>query len=333
MRHMPAPRRGSAFTLIELLVVIAIIAVLIGLLLPAVQKVRAAAARLQCANNMKQIALAQHNYQDAFNQFTPGYLYKGDGFRSGFSATSNEFSWPTLILPYIEQDAVYKTINWTRNFGNGQGGNPICISTPQPLFMCPSDGSVRQAAGSGYFGYSLYAKGNVVANAGIGPMTIVHTTAPPPGPDNTTVRPGVFTVNSKTSAANIPDGSSNTAMLSELITSDAGGTGARGVPDDWRGVMHYPEGSFYMHNRTPNDLTPDQFRRIMCVSRPWAPCVGSHNAWNDRRDILTARSWHPGGVNVALCDASVRFVSSGISLATWQALGTVKQGEILGSDW
>src|ERR1700738_5050633 len=106
MRHS-----GKAFTLIELVVVIAIIAVLIGLLLPAVQKVREAANRLKCQNNMKQIALAQHNYQDAFGQFTPGYLYKGDQFRSGFSATSNEFSWPTLILPYIEQDAVSKTID------------------------------------------------------------------------------------------------------------------------------------------------------------------------------------------------------------------------------
>jgi prepilin-type N-terminal cleavage/methylation domain-containing protein/prepilin-type processing-associated H-X9-DG protein len=324
-------RRG--FTLIELLVVIAIIGVLIGLLLPAVQKVREAANRLKCQNNMKQIALAQHNYQDAFSQFTPGYLYKGDGFRSGFSATSNEFSWPTLILPYIEQDNVYKTIDFTKNFGAGQGGNPVCISTPQPIFMCPSDSAVKQAAGSGYFGYSLYAKGNVVANAGIGPMTIVHTTAPPPSPDNTTVKPGAFAVNSKTSAATILDGSSNSAMLSELITVAASGSGNVGVPDDWRGVMHYPEGSFYMHNRTPDDLTPDQFRRIMCVSQPYAPCVGSHNAWNDRNDIMTARSWHPGGVNVALCDASVRFVSRNISLSTWQALGTIKGGEVLGNDW
>src|SRR5262249_37292141 len=74
--------------------------------------------------------------------------------------------------------------------------------------------------------------------------------------------------------------------------------------------MHYPEGSIYMHNPRPNDLTPDQFRGDMRKCRPWGPCLSSHNAWNDRKDIMTARSWHPGGVNVALCDASVRPVVS-----------------------
>ena len=314
-------RRG--FTLIELLVVIAIIAILIALLVPAVQKVRAAAARAQCQNNMKQIALAQHNYESLFKRLTPGYLYKGDGFASGFSDTSNEFSWITLILPYIEQDNVYKTIKWTANFGAGFGGaNMPTTSTVQTVFLCPAD-MMGQSGGS-WSGGQAYAKGHIVGNAGIGPMKIVHTTAPPPSPENTTVKPGVFAVNSKTRLNRITDGTSNTAMLSELVW---GGSG------DWRGVLHYPEGPFYMHNFTPNDLTPDRFRNGFCFSVPAAPCQVSHNAWNDRNDILTARSRHAGGVNVALCDASVRFVISDMTLTTWQALGTINGGEILGSDW
>jgi len=313
--------RRQGFTLIELLVVIAIIAILIALLVPAVQKVREAAARTQCTNNIKQVALGQHNYHSVYKQLTPGYLYKGDSFASGFNATNNEFSWVTLILPYIEQDNLYQTIVWTKNFGNGASGNPACTGATQALFLCPSD---SMGQGGGQWSGGVYAKGHVLANAGIGPMKIIHTASPAPSPDNTTVKVGPFAVNSRTKLEVITDGSSNTAMLSEIIWGDA---------NDWRGVMHYPEGPFYMHNRTPNDLTPDQFRNAFCKSTLSAPCVASHNGWNDRNDILTARSRHPGGVNVALCDASVRFVSRSVSLLTWQALGTVREGDNVGSDW
>ena len=306
--------RRRAFTLIELLVVIAIIAILIALLVPAVQKVRAAAARAQCNNNMKQIALAHHNYLGFYKKFTPGYIYKGDSFSSGFNELNNEFSWVTLLLPYFDQQPLYDTIDWKKNFGNGATGNPTCTGASQIAFLCPAD----TIQGPGLWSGGVYAKGHVLANAGIGPMTVVHTTNPPPSPDNTPVKQGPFAVNSNTQVAQLTDGLSNTAMLSEIIWGDA---------NDWRGVMHYPEGPFYMHNFTPGDQTPDRFRTVFCKSTQWAPCVGSHNAWNDRNDILTARSRHPGGVNMALCDASVRFISTSINLATWQALGTIRGGE------
>src|ERR1700737_1514161 len=110
---MYSPRRKTrpGFTLIELLVVIAIIAILIGLLLPAVQKVREAAARLQCTNNLKQIGLGLHNYHDANRSFPPGYLASGP-YSDGFTDTAPGWGWAAFLLPYIEQDNLHRQINF-----------------------------------------------------------------------------------------------------------------------------------------------------------------------------------------------------------------------------
>src|SRR5262245_7180156 len=111
--HFARGRRWLGFTLIELLVVIAIIAVLIGLLLPAVQKVREAAARMQCSNNLKQIALACHTYHDAFNLFPINRVgnYDQPNAFGGYDQNSMNWSWLSALLPYIEQDNIYKTGN------------------------------------------------------------------------------------------------------------------------------------------------------------------------------------------------------------------------------
>ncbi len=301
----------------ELLVVIAIIGILVALLLPAVQAAREAARRSQCSNNLKQLGVGEHNYMSSYKYFTPGYQYAGNYFAGGFNAKSNEHTWVTLILPFIEQDSLYNKADWNLNFGQQPNANEIISKSVLPTMNCPSDMSPDIDLGS-------YAKGNYVANYGIGPWINVHTG---PTPQNTTVSPGPIGTNSKT--ANIPDGYSNTALMSEVIIS-------AGAGNDFRGVLHYPEGPMYTHNRTPGDLTPDEIRSSLCDTIPEAPCIGTFPDWSTRQMIVTARSRHSGGgVQIVLCDGSTLFVSRSISLAVWNALGTIsaQAGEVNPSDY
>jgi prepilin-type N-terminal cleavage/methylation domain-containing protein len=319
MRTVHARHRcgRKGFTLIELLVVIAIIAVLIGLLLPAAQKVREAAARMSCTNNLKQIGVALHNYHD-----TNGHLPSGSVWiPPGFDAAGAEATWITHTLRFFEQDNLYNTADFNRGFGQGGAGHPNnkLTSTPLKLFKCPSNEDVAIS----YWGDAkVWARGSYAANNGIGPMT--ETTAP-----NNTRPQGVFMLNSKYRLTDITDGTSNTAFVSELITVP--GDSSQG--NDWRGVMHYPEGPLYQHNQTPNSPVPDEVRQGMCVSVPYAPCIGTSTSWNPKRITFTARSHHPGGVNLLLGDSSVRFVSNDINLSTWRALSSPKGGEVLGDDF
>ncbi len=135
---MNPSRRRRGFTLIELLVVIAIISILIGLLIPAVQKVRESAARMSCANKLKQIGLGLHSYHDANNWFPPGYI---DGNPAGPSTPDNDvgpgWGWAALILPYLEQNNVYRQINF--NVGVGLGVNAQISQQPLSIYQCPSD--------------------------------------------------------------------------------------------------------------------------------------------------------------------------------------------------
>ena len=125
---------------------------------------------------------------------------------------------------------------------------------------------------------------------------------------------GVFYLNSSLSAADIRDGLSHTAFASEIRVVD-------GL--DFRGVLHYPEGPLYHHNYTPNSSVPDEIRSGGCVSVPDAPCDGSlFNSWNPRKLTMTARSAHPGGVDLLLGDGGVRFVGDSVALNVWQALCT-----------
>jgi prepilin-type N-terminal cleavage/methylation domain-containing protein/prepilin-type processing-associated H-X9-DG protein len=192
---MPLHRRArSAFTLIELLVVIAIIAILIGLLVPAVQKVRAAASRASCQNNLKQLALACHMYQDNYKKLPPGWVTSLDGT----VAPNPGWSWATLILPYIEQGplfqqlkATYGNLNTTTGSTAPPGSPTALLQTVIPVYICPADGS-----GTLNTNFNSYAKNNYVANRYI------------LGPDASS-RMAPSTVQG------IPDGSSQVYLLGE----------------------------------------------------------------------------------------------------------------------
>jgi len=308
------PRRG--FTLIELLVVISIIGILVALLLPAVQSARSAAQRLQCTNNEKQIGIALHSHHTALRKFPVGYWWS----EVWSNRESDESTWITHILSYIEQGNLDATRNpnisgsWFGNPNNDPNVDIIRKASP-PIFQCPSDVNVQLAIPVAPF----WARGNYAANNGIGPMTVDRTA--PFEPETTVVKKGVFLQNSKTRMADLVDGSSNTVFVSELLKAPQG--------DDFRGVMHYPEGALYQHNRTPNSPIPDDFRSGLCTSFPRGPCVGTYGDWASRRVILSARSNHAGGVNVLMGDGSVRFVSDQVSLVTWEALSTAGGREVI----
>ncbi len=298
-------RRKSGFTLIELLVVIAIIAVLIALLLPAVQQAREAARRTQCKNNVKQIGLALHNYHDTHLLFPNGY-YQGP-------SSCCENTWILSIFPYIDQTALYNQANFSVTFGSSSANNAV-MGAFIGAFKCPSDGEVALALP----GSPGWARGNYVGNNGIGPQ--VNTTdinASPPARGAA----GLFDTRLNRNLRDITDGSSNTVMASELVK----------VPgNDFRGVMHYPEGPLYQHNNTPNTSIPDSFRSSLCVSVTGAPCTGTYTAWNNRNIILAARSKHVGGVHVLMCDGSTRFVSNNVDTTTWRNLGVPNDGAVIG---
>ena len=293
--------RRQGFTLIELLVVIAIIAVLIALLLPAVQQAREAARRTQCKNNLKQLGLALHGYHDQANTLPPGAI-------QSFSTGLNESTWVTMILPGLDQAPLYMMANFSASFG-GAGANSVILGQKLPPMLCPSDNDVEIALGS-------WARGNYAANSGRGIFTSTESPNPASRPFS-----GPFTMNSKVKMADFTDGTSNTIIVAELLKVKG---------DDFRGVMHYPEGPLYQHDNSPNSTVPDEFRSGLCISTTAAPCTGTYTAWNNRAVRIAARSKHVGGVQVLMGDGAVRFISQNLNLTIWQSLGTHDKGEVVG---
>lgn len=303
-----------AFTLVELLVVIAIIGILIAMLLPAVQAAREAARRMQCCNNVKQIAVALHNYHDTNGQFPPG-----DGFTP---PGGQEWTWAVRVLDYLEQDILGEGVNWEAvNWMDGPGtADPSpemdkLLTAQIASFHCPSDPmatSLRISSDCNVQGTVRKSRISYAANYGQGRQRATNRIN------------GVFYMNSTTKISEIQDGTSNTLLLSELII---------GHSCSMRGIYAYAEGPLFMVDYTPNDPTPDLTRYCDdadALPGAIAPCIGrgNHTGISPIFMVLhTSRSMHPGGVNAGLCDGSVQFISENISLDTWQALGTPNGGE------
>ncbi|QVL34890.1 DUF1559 domain-containing protein [Telmatocola sphagniphila] len=346
-------RRRSGFTLIELLVVIAIIAILIGLLLPAVQKVREAAARMKCSNNLKQMILAAHNYESALGVLPPAYRGNSIG-----GAPQYFDLWGTIALmtPYLEQTAVYNSIDLTQTMYQLTPpyyiNSVTAVQTFVPIFTCPSDKG--QAVETGVYvppGVPL-APSNYAFCLGTGTTTgRTGWLGSPYDAD------GVFYAQSKVRITDITDGTSNTAAASERTLGDGqddGSVASRSAIDtstmyvspqaqltdsacgstlninydQHRGytwVAGEPRCTSYNHYYTPNDrVNPD--------------CVANYTGANpltaySGHGLSTARSRHTGGVNVAFCDGSVHFIRDSISLQTWRSMATRSGGEVLGSDF
>ena len=336
-------RRARGFTLIELLVVIAIIAILIGLLLPAVQQAREAARRTQCRNNLKQIGLAIHNYESSHGSFPPGRV----GFPMVFSAHA-------AILPYLDGGNLYNLIdfNTAPTFVEPPVmpyvQNTIAAMTAIPTYLCPSDlgkvsGSSYAAtnyvvcAGSGADATSRYIRkgdgvmfdvkllgvvkfrgiidglSNTVAvseqTLGMGYSGGGGTaTTPTVIPGSTPPSKPALQVLNLTAAQNDAITGTDTSPANCVVGATGWWAGIRGAK--WMNG-HYGD-TIYNHALTPNSKTFD------CGNL-------SHNA-----GLTAARSQHTGGVMVLLCDGSSRFVNDSIDAQLWQSLATRAGGEVLG---
>ena len=343
-------QRRSGFTIIELLVVIAIIGVLIALLLPAVQAAREAARRLQCVNNLKQIGLATHNYHDTAGTLPLGCAVAFD--RSN-NPIFNGWGITARLLPYLEGQSQFNACNFS--LANETPENDTVMRLGIATYLCPSDGRNReifiddgQPRNNTNYGFNRgdwYVWGGTVS------------TAQPNSP---------FRANRCVPIAAVTDGLSNTVFAAEVKThtpyllncsglvyapvgtavmpgpnvapsavaqyANCGGSLSELRTDS--GHSEWEDGNTsqagFTTAWTPNTVTPGRFGGVLVADTDLI-AVREENG-GPTFAAITARSYHPGGVNVLLGDGSVRFIKNSINGSTWRALGTVAGGEVVSSD-
>ncbi|MEW4452254.1 DUF1559 domain-containing protein [Bremerella sp. JC817] len=330
--------RPAGFTLVELLVVIAIIGVLIALLLPAVQMAREAARRMSCTNNLKQLGLALHNYHDTFLTF-PRYNQRALASNASDSYSCGPH---VKILPFIEQDAMYEqlkttTQNFYRNIADAE---TLVQSNRLSAYVCPSDSPVGNDSRTANCNYPFSTGSNLGWNIAESRQN------------------GVLRFSTETDFAAITDGTTNTIMIGEHVAGD-GDDGAYRVGSDvvrglsWSANESTSQGAISqatidaagvacdnnkanhssyaglrwtrgtMEYAIFNTLAPPNWRYPSCMT---SSSTGNHGS---STGLYAARSRHPGGVNIALADASVRFLTESIDLTTYHAMGSRNGGEVV----
>jgi prepilin-type N-terminal cleavage/methylation domain-containing protein/prepilin-type processing-associated H-X9-DG protein len=305
-------RRG--FTLIELLVVIAIIAILIGLLVPAVQKVRDAAARTQCQNNLKQWGLAAHNYHNSFRKLPPGI--------NKYAPDPRRFNWIIALQAYLEQENITRRWDYT-NFNNNyldpatgkRGGSNTPIALTFATLLCPSDAMPDPAVDNVQDPPDWWALNTYCACAG----TVSY-------PNGAQSKDGLFWTNhSPYRLTAITDGTSNTLLIAERYHGDPIYDSDPYVDDKlyfwaWARYSSNAGDVLFGTGVAINFKLPDNFATL--------PNAQKNLMIAQRRS--NAGSGHTGGANFCFADGSVRFLSETISPVTYQALGTRAGGEVIG---
>lgn len=307
------------FTLIELLVVIAIIAILIALLLPAVQQAREAARRAQCQNNLKQIGLAMHNYLDTHGLFPPGMINSTHNSPTG---VGTGWGWGALVLPFIDQAPLWQSINFNLPLDTGNAATLAIARRVIPGYLCPSD-PVRNPSMNNAFNirYGTSANAQIAqsnylvcaGNGGIDAAADAHMAVE---------RNGMFYVNSNISIRDVLDGTSNTIMVMERDTV---------TPPSMPGVaVERRLGAAWAGTSAPSLLEPNYclYKNMVVIRQLYGEINGSATR-KDRRD---PSSQHAGGVQVAMGDGSVRFVSQNINLNTARFLAQRNDMQPLG-EW